>query len=131
MGAEIVRINLLIVVREGVLDGAGLAGKGVVLRPDVLLGQRLMERREELRLVNGAGRVELADGRQRGRGLGDQRGGGGEEDAFSRRPDDQVLIALERGAEEGFGGNEEHHVIQRLRELAGIIPVGQLLDGGF
>ena len=59
---------------------------------------------------------------------GDERDGRGDKDAFALRPHHQVVIAFERGAEEGFRREEQHHVIERVRKLAGIITVGQRLD---
>ena len=54
-----------------------------------------------------------------------ERGGRGQQDAFFCGPDDEVVVAFERGAEERFCGEEEHHVIERAGKLRGIIAVGQ------
>ena len=62
---------------------------------------------------------------------GDQGRGGGEQDALFGGPDDEVAVAFQGGAEEGFGGDEEHDVVQGVGELAGVITVGEGLDGGF
>ena len=53
-----------------------------------------------------------------------------QQNPFLRRPDDQIVVAFQRRAEQRFRRHEQHDVIQRVRKLARIIAVGQRLDGG-
>ena len=48
-----------------------------------------------------------------------------------RRPDDQILIAFQRGAEQRFRRHKQHHIIQRVRKLPRIIAVASALMVSF
>ena len=61
---------------------------------------------------------------------GDERGGRGEDDALVHAAFDQAGIALERGGEERFAGQEKHGELRRLGELRGVVFRGKLLDVG-
>ena len=97
----------------------------------------LRERRHATeQLLGGAGNflrihglLMLLPAHAHGAEQGDERGRRREENAALGGPNDEIVIAFQRGAEEGLGGQEEHDVIQRVWELRRVIPVRQCADG--
>ena len=43
-------------------------------------------------------------------------------------PDDEVVVTFQGSTEQGLGGKKQNDVIECVRELAGVIAVGQCLD---
>jgi hypothetical protein len=60
----------------------------------------------------------------------DEGGGRGEDDALVHAALDQAGIALQRGGEERFAGQEQHGELRRVGELRGVVLRGKLLDVG-
>ena len=58
----------------------------------------------------------------------DEGGGCREHDFALGGPDNEVAVAFEGGAEEGFGGEEEDDVIEGVGELARVVALGQSAD---